>query len=265
MYRNIISGYYTGYYEMPLLDNTDYLKSNGKDGWQSQSYMERYLGSAASTVKSFTSDYIGGLDIASRPKWTIDGGGEPYGDIEIKVMLFNDNIASTYNNMAFVHSFVGGNLWYQDAIVQKAPSLYDVELPGRMRYYFCACTVSVKFSGKVRVVSSNNISSDDLRRVFAKNGWFHFTDLVEMNPYVLNNIPDAYDITFTFTPLLPNNYNTYFAYIQNDEKDSVKGVGSSINNIWTQFLDTFDASLNQASSVNAGEQKPLPSIPSNPV
>ena len=251
LYRNMISGYYTGYYEIPLLENTDFLNSRGSDGWEAQGFVDRFFGGAGSMVKGFMTDNVGsGLDIATKPKWQVQGGGEPFKDITIKVTLFNDNLKAAYNNMAFIHSFVGGNLWYQDTLIQKCSSLYDVELPGRCRYYFCSCNVEVNFLGKVRVVSLAKNKSDIIKNlsVFTKaksqsDIILDYNTLNKMNPYVLNNIPDAYDMTFTFHPLLPNNYNTYYSYIIGSDDDAVKGVGSQIDNLWQNLASTVSAAV----------------------
>jgi len=260
LYKNIISGYYTAYYEIPLLENGDFLSSKGTAGWTQQGFVERYFGTAGSSIKSFMADNIGsGLDIATKPKWSIEGGGEPFKDITIKVMLFNDNIASTFNNLAFIHSFVAGNLWYQDTLIQKASSLYDVELPGRLRYYFCTCDIEVNFVGKVRVLSQgltydNVLDKDVIKKDLAKYN-IPLTVLSNMNVHVLNNIPDMYEVTFTFHPLLPNNYNTYCAYLRGASEDDVKGVGTQINNVWEQLAKGVDAKVQAANNKTAATQE----------
>jgi hypothetical protein len=78
-----------------------------------------------------------------------------------------------------------------------------------------------------------------------------------MNPYVLNHIPDAYDVTFTFKPLLPNNYNTYYAYILGDEGDDVKGIGTKITNLWENLTNSVNASLTQqqTNTTNAAKEQ----------
>lgn len=251
LYKNIISGYYTGYYEIPLLENGDYLSSKGSTGWEAQGFVDRFFGAAGGTIKGFMTDSIGsGLDIATRPKWSISGGGEPFKDITIRATLFNDNITAVFNNLAFIHSFVGGNQWYQDTLIQKCSSLYDVELPGRLRYYFCTCDIEVNFVGKVRVLSRGLTETGTMDTTRIREDLDDLLGLnnvaFNMNPHVLNTIPDIYEITFTFRSLLPNNYNTYYAYLQGSEEDAVQGVGSQINNMWEQLAKSVDAKVTAA-------------------
>lgn len=229
MYKNLISGYYTGYYEIPAITYDDFLDSRGSDGWTKQGFTDRFFGSAASTVKNFMSDNIGsGFDIATRPKWSIDGGGDGRDNISFKATLFNDNLNSVFNNLAFIHSFVAGNLWYQDTIIQKCSSLYDVEVPGRFRYYFCTCDVSVKFIGKVRKINN--------RAALWNNTSMNF------NLEVLNNIPDAYDITFNFKSLIPNNYNSYIAYILNEDINNIT-VGQRVDTLMQDMANKVNAAV----------------------
>lgn len=253
LYRNLISGYYTGYYEIPILENGEFLQSNGSNGWKQQGFVERFFGdTAGSTIKTFMADNIGsGLDIATRPKWSIEGGGDPFKTITIKVMLFNDNLLAAFSNLAFIHSFVAGNQWYQDTLIQKCSSLYDVELPGRMRYYFCTCDIEVNFVGKTRVIS-RGLSLDNIildKKTLRDDLWMFgipMATLDNMNPYVLNNIPDMYEMTFTFHSLLPNNYNTYYAHLRGDTKDGVQGVGTQIDTISKQLMDSVSAKVSAA-------------------
>jgi len=234
MYKNIISGYYTGYYEIPVLSYDGFLNSRGSEGWKQQGLMERQLGMASGIVKNIT-DHLGtSIDIATRPKWSIEGGGSGFDDITLEVSLFNDNLAAVFNNLAFIHSFVGGNLWYQDIIVQKSSSLYDVEIPGRFRYYFCTCDIEVKYVGKVRKI-------EGIGKNILKQYWLWDADVFNME--ILNNIPDAYKLTFKFSSLIPNNYNSYFAYVINDKNDSVT-VGKNIDSLYAQLFNATTAAVN---------------------
>jgi len=245
MYKNLISGYFTGYYEIPLLDNTDFLVSNGQQGWSSQSFVSRMFGDQmTSTVKDFMSNSIGsGLDIATRPKWSVEGGGDGRDNISMTVTLFNDDLTAVTQNLSFIHSFVGGNMWYQDTIIQKCSSLYDLEVPGRFRYYFCTCNVKVAFKGKVRRFSHFNINSSIMAS---------FTDPSKINMETFNNIPDAYEVTFEFKSLIPNNYNSYVAYLMSNRENEVV-VGQRIDNLYKKLADSVQGGVTKG-AISRGER-----------
>jgi len=245
MYKNLISGYFTGYYEIPLLDNTDFLVSNGQQGWSSQSFISRMFGQTGETVKEFMSNAIGsGLDIATRPKWSVEGGGDGRDNITMTVMLFNDDLTAVTQNLSFIHSFVGGNMWYQDTIIQKCSSLYDLEVPGRFRYYFCTCDVKVEFKGKVRKFSSNIDTS--IISSFANSSRF--------NMETFNNIPDAYEVTFSFKSLIPNNYNSYVAYLMSNRENEVV-VGQRIDNLYKKLADSVQKAVTDGEVERAQNQQ----------
>lgn len=245
MYKQLISGYFTGYYEVPILDYNGFLNSQGVDGWESQSFMERFFTSnGAGLVKDFMGNNIGsGFDIATRPKWSVDGGGKGFPQITLEMVLFNDNIKAVFNNLAFIHSYVGGNLWYQDTIIQKCSSLYDVEVPGRFRYYFCKGNIQVDYIGKVRQIADMSSATSSKNNILLK--FFNEqknSDTNSFNLDVLNNIPDAYRLTFTFESLIPNNFNSYIAYVNQNDKDSVN-VGKNVESMYESLANSIQASV----------------------
>lgn len=246
MYKNLISGYYTAYYEIPILEYDGYLNGQGSTGWKAQGFMERMVtDNIASTVKGFMSDKIGSsIDIATRPKWQIEGGGDPFPSIKLELVLFNDTFKALLNNLAFIHSYVSGTLWYQDGFIQKCSALYDVEIPGRFRYYFCTCDISVEYLGKVRQVVDMDKEGKD--NIFLR--WFNKDagkDNYSPNLDVLNNVPDAYKLTFTYNSLLPNNYNTYISYVTQTKDDAVS-VGMTLTSLSEKFITAIDTATTAA-------------------
>lgn len=235
-YRNLISGYYTGYYEIPVLNYDDFLESKGSNGWSQQGLISRVFGDTiGSTVENFSKNVLGsGLNIATRPRWTIESGGDGRDNISLDLMLYNDNFKSFTENLTFINSFVAGNLWYQDTIIQKCPSLYDIEIPGRFRYYFCTADIKVSYKGKVR-----KFVIDDSKIQELKN---NIPEIMSWNIEVFNNIPDVFEVSIKFNSLIPNNYNTYFSYLLNNEENKAN-VGSNVKNIYTQVFDSMQAKI----------------------
>lgn len=252
IYRSLISGTYTAYYELPFMndESRNYLSSDGNSGWKSEN-----LGTALdgvipfiNQIKSFASKFMeGGIDIASRPKWN-SSSVTNYQPIKTNFTLFNDTYEHFEQNLKFIHTFVAGNLWVQDVLVQRSSSLYDVEIPGRTRQCFCSANVSVKYSGKVRINdkifagSGDMISLDDV-----VNGKLLLQPHMDLkNRDLLRYIPDAFEVDVEFHSLVPNNFNTYMSYVSFN--DVIPSVGGTISSIEQKIADNIAATdkINQS-------------------
>lgn len=258
MYKNIISGFYTASYEFPLLDGAGrnlFLNSEGSEGWSEQSFMGRFAGEGDSSIAAKVAGFIGstaemlgvqGFDIASRPKWSIKGGGRPYNGnagVEVKFILYNNDLHSFKANTKMVNCFVGGNLWLQDTFIQKSSSLYTVEIPGRAYLSLCKADIKVNFIGKIRKISEKNIKK--LVQNSQDNDTGTPAEVTELgstqyNEQLLLNIPDAYEVNIIFTSLLPNNFNTY---MMNVNKLATIGVGTNISSYYEKFAANIKTEL----------------------
>jgi len=255
MYKNIISGFYTGYYEFPLFDGNGkdtYINSTGNDGWTTQSFMDRFAGTGDSSLISkmagffkSTAEMLGvqGFDIASRPKWSIEKGGNVYNGsagVEVKFCLYNSDLHAFKANCKLVNAFVSGNLWLQDTFIQRSSSLYTVEIPGRTYLSTCTADVAVKYTGKIRKLPVKNfdmlLNSTSDKDTGEKVNIFSNTD--NINKQILLNIPDIYEVTIKFTSLLPNNFNTYMMNIYNMDAIS---VGQEIKSYYEKVIENYNA------------------------
>lgn len=258
MYKNIISGFYTASYEFPLLDGTGrnlFLNSDGKEGWSQQSFMNRFHGQGDESIISKVSGFIKGtaemlgvqgFDIASRPKWGLERGGSVYNEgmgVEVKFMLYNNDLHSFKANTKLINCFVGGNLWLQDTFIQKSSSLYTVEIPGRAYLSLCSASIKVSFVGKIRKLPEPNAGyltqctedKDTGQAVSLRK-----LDSAMYNKQILLNIPDAYEVTIVFNSLLPNNFNTY---MMNINKVSNIQVGQQITSYYEKFLENVKTQI----------------------
>lgn len=265
MYKNIISGFYTASYEFPLLDGSGrnlFLNSDGQDGWSGQSFMNRFAGQGDEVIAAKVAGFIGstaemlgvqGFDIASRPKWSVQNGGKTYNNgmgVECKFILYNNDLHSFKANNKLVNCLVGGNLWLQDTFIQKCPSLYTVEIPGRAYLSLCTATIHVNFIGKIRKLPVKNFdkltdkSEDKDTGTKAYLTWLQGD---QYNQQLLLNIPDAYEVTIVFNSLLPNNFNTY---MMNINKISTIGVGTNIASYYEKFAANIRTELNLLEAQN---------------
>jgi len=217
-YTHMIGGYFTAKYEVPYLDKQNYLNGQGSEGWTARSLKSKMLGPLADIAKKFSGDTLNAFDIAAKPKWQLDGSGPTYENITCELTLFNYDEEALWKNFKLIHTLIPGNMWYQSVLLQKSSCLYDIEIPGRMRFYLCKADMSATFEGKQRR------APEIFRKRVAQMSALGYS----MNESAIFNVPDAYKITMTFTPLVPNNFNMYMNYFMKDINDS---VGSSPGNV----------------------------------
>jgi len=235
-YQSLITGYFAAMYDIPFIDHVEYLNGGGAEGWSPRSLKERILPGGLSGFLSKFSDTLAAFDIASKPKWQLTGTGPTYKEISVEFVLFNENIDALAKNIKFLHSIVPGNMWVQDQMLQRSSSLYDVEIPGRMRWFFCKADISSEFAGKVRYMTDDQIKTI-IDRITTNSS-------ISINPEAFRFIPDQYKMTISFTPLLPNNFNTYLFYLGN-YADKVE-VGEQRLDVSSGILEATAASLKDA-------------------
>lgn len=220
-YTNLIGGYYSGQYKLPFFDQSTFLQGMGDQGWESKSMKQRMLGGLGSMMDNF-SEAFSAFDIAGKPKWSMDGSGPAGAEITFEMTLFNSTEKSTIQNIRMLNSLVSGNMWTQNIFLQLSPCLYDIEVVGRYRYYFCKADIKVDYVGKQRKPFAG------LRGQLATN-----TENPIGNPNAYSYIPDAYKITVKFVSLIPNNFNMYLNYLLEDTNkvtvgDSRSSTGSAL-------------------------------------
>jgi hypothetical protein len=157
-YKNLIGGFYSGLYKFPFFEKTEYLHGMGDQGWESKSLKQRLLPGPLAGIADKVSSVIGAFDIASRPNWNMNGAGPVSDKVEFSITLFNSSSEATVKNIKMIHSLVGGNMWLQKGLIQISPCLYDVEVVGRFRYWFCTADIKVDFIGQNRTPSEKVIS-----------------------------------------------------------------------------------------------------------
>jgi len=230
-YRNMIAGYFTAQYEVPFFDKSEYHKPDGANGWQSTSLKSRMFGSLADVIGEMSNSF----DIASKPKWTIESGGSSYSEITCEFYLHNYNSNALAKNFKFLHTLIPGNMWFQNALLQHSSSLYDIEIPGRFKFYLCKASINTEFIGKVRMPSQTAVN----KIVRLSNGG--------LNISAIQTVPDAYKVTISFTPIIPYNLNTYLNYMltEYNEKYSTT-IGSARKDVSGTLLDATAKSIENA-------------------
>ena len=248
-YRNLIGGFYTAQYDLPFFQQTGYLNGMGDQGWESRSLKQRLFPAGLSGILDKFSDVASSFDIASKPKWTMDGSGPAMEEVTFEFMLFNHTAEDVIKNIKLIHSLCGGNMWIQKSFKQLSPSLYDIEVPSRYRYYFCKAMIKAEYSGKQRLAPQGLIQQFSADRESLD---------IQINPNAFKYVPDAYKMTITFQPLIPNNFNTYLNYLSNDTNrisvgDNRESVGFKFASTTKELADQYAKEAEEADRRNINQ------------
>jgi hypothetical protein len=237
----MIGGFYTARYDLPFFSQPDFLHGMGDVGWEARSLKQRLFPAGLAGMLDSFSDLASSFDIASKPKWSVDGSGPASDSITFDFMLYNTSSDELIRNLALVHSITSGNMWVQKQFKQLSSSLYDIEVEGRYRYYFCKADIKVDYVGKQRIVTD-----DTVRRIKNK---FNNNSQIIMNDTAIRHQPDAFKVTITFQSLIPNNFNTYLNYISNDSNNVT--VGKEIQSVGLKMATTINEMVGRTTENNS--------------
>jgi hypothetical protein len=239
-YSNIIGGFYTARYDMPFYNQEGFLHGMGDVGWEARSLKQRLFPAGLAGMLDKFSDLASSFDIASKPKWSVDGSGPASDSVTFEFMLYNVTSDDLVNNLAFVHSLSSGNMWVQKQFKQLSSCLYDIEVEGRYRYYFCKADIKIEYSGKERIIT------DDVLGIIKAH--FGNNSQIVLNDNAIRRQPDAFKVIITFQSLIPNNFNSYLNYISNDSNNV--SVGKEIESVGIKMATSIGEIINRTTDDN---------------
>lgn len=151
IYRRIVAGVYMSSYEMPFYpdNNTPFIHGGNSDAFKQNTLGDGIVGQI---LKVFGNAF-GNMDILYSLEWNPPAS---YDTVEYSFKLFNRKSDDVYKNLRFIHSLIPEAMWFQNGIFQIPNTLYDVEIPGRTRYYWCAGEFDCKYNGKTRYFTAYN-------------------------------------------------------------------------------------------------------------
>ena len=146
--------------------------------------------------------------------------------------IYNDTLEHAMLNLAFIWSFTAVTQAVTDIVTIRPPYLFDIEVPGGVRYKYCTCRFEATPEGKLRRIASA-LGSDrtDIKGVF--KSLFGF----DVNPDAIAYVPDFYKISITFRPLVPNLWNFIYSYLHNAA--STPMVGDEVHHLIAQLVKDF--------------------------
>lgn len=234
--RQMFAGDFLGGYEIPYYADT-YLSAESIANWDRSGL----TGQLGSTLGKLIKENLA-LDVPTTPTWTNENGGGAPPPLETELILYNKDVDALTKNYRFIHALIAGAYWTQIGYNQKSPNLYDVTIPGRLHYFYCAMDVDVAYLGKSRKLS--DVAYNKFLAGFGTNnsGKSNFGGLKRGSMF-----PDGYKIKIKLQSLMPNNFNMYLDYLLNGseengsvDRDLVLTLGNIIGDVGARFPKVFN-------------------------
>jgi hypothetical protein len=236
-----ISGFYTLTCKLPFFgNNAPILKSSGasafKVGWGLNGATED-----SNALISLARNIGFGGTVWNNPiEWSPDKvGDDGFAPLNYSFNIYNDTLEHMLTNLAFIWSFGATTQAVTDYVMFRPPYLYDIEIPGGVRYKYCTCGFQVTAQGKLRRVTSlqqcgTNANGDTLCSLFKSICG------IDINPNAISHVPDYYKVDLVFRPLLPNMWNFIDSFLH--DGNTVPSTGKELRHMLAKLVANFNAS-----------------------
>jgi hypothetical protein len=212
-YNQLLKGKYIASFEVPYFDN-HFLHAKGAEGWSASTLQEKLGGKIGESILGVMG--FGNLNIAVRPRFDLDGSGPMADAIDIEFFLYNETAEALAANINFLTSLASGPLWVQSGFLQRSSNLYDVDIPGRLHYYFCTMDLQIDYHGKTRRLGTDayGVVQGTVNSAF-------------LSEYISKDslVPDGYKLKISLQSLVPNNFNIFASVLTGrDPKHAIDSV-----------------------------------------
>jgi hypothetical protein len=201
---SIAIGRYSMMCKLPYIGSSSaMIQSSGEHGWNSPvtNNASGGIGDVLNVIGGITGMEIGWSEPLS---WT-SANMSQFTPLRANFAIFNDTFEHFITNYAFIVEFMATTKAVTDMIFIRSPYLYDIEIPGGLRYNLCSCTASISPIGKMR-----KLSYDESHIKSVMNDVFN----INLNPASVQYIPDAYNVSLEFKSILPDLWNFADGYIR---------------------------------------------------
>jgi hypothetical protein len=150
-------------------------------------------------------------------------GEDAYNPVNYSFNIYNDTLEHAMTNLAFIWSFGSTTQSVTDLVMLRPPYVYDIEIPGGVRFKYCTCGFEVRPGGKTRKFTSikqdgMTKNDDEVCKVFKELYG------VDVNPVAFSHVPDYYTVSITFRSLLPNTWNFVDSFLHHGDTAPQNGV-----------------------------------------
>lgn len=144
-------------------------------------------------------------------------------------------------------------MWLQRGMFQQGGCLYDIQIPGRIRFFCCKADISVEHAGITRVPPKEFFDQLDLH-IGEMDGEYTVT----RDKYDSIRVPDVYKVKISFQSLIPNNYNTYlFTYFESDRIEENTELTIKDGTISESVVDAVSKGIQKTYDETIGEAKKI--------
>ena len=235
-----VAGRYTMMCKVPLIYNDAVvIQSTGSEGFKRGAIGYQLKGSSGdgkNAAQKLLADVTQDLNVglSEMIKWIYDVNGASYTmtPVKTKFTIYNDTFEHFLTNYTFIIGFMATTKAVTDGFLVRAPYLYDIIIPGGMRYMLCTCNASIKNVGNIRMLSAN---TDSIAKQFNEGLG------VPLNCDAIRYIPDAYEVSLEFKSVLPDLWNFIDSYINMNTKSNDKRphIGQEISSTLATFVKTL--------------------------
>lgn len=234
-------------YELPFYSDY-FLSTDGRKGWKTGGAELWYGRNLAQLAARFAS-----IGYPTTPDWEFEPNFE---NLDFTFHLINDSPEATLKNTIWLYSLVAGTMYVQIENEQvdltkadqqtvnmltmavtkyltsissffKSPNVYEIVVPGRLRWLWCSMSVNVKCVGK--------LYKDGLTRT---NG---ATESMADNGAAF---PEAYKVEVSFQSLLPQSFNqfNYFLTTKSSAQTPITDASSAGQKMAQEIIESLKKS-----------------------
>ena len=238
MLLEIINGHYAFNCKLPYIGNSGrpLIQTSGESGWNGG-------GNMISGAFEAIGDAVGINAAWNNPLRWSRSDIKNFTPLHLHFTAFNDTFEHFLSNYLFMTLFMATGKAVTDIIFVRAPYLYDIEIPGGFRYQLCTLSGSISPIGKTRCLVSDSSQFSQLEaalKTFIGGGER------DVNMNAIRYVPDAYDMDFTFTSMLPDLWNFMDSYVfPTKGRENTPGIGDNqaYGSQWHNIPDTLSGRL----------------------
>ena len=210
IFMTMIYGNYKAHFRIPMSQkDVSFGIANGQMGWQGSDSNLIDAGNELSAIGQGLSE-INIPNVFMRKKWVQTSVIESGRTFSCSFYLFNDTLEHFMLNFNYIIHILALCSPITDTSFVRPPYLFNIKIPGGLRYLLCSCTCNIRNIGKIRKLGSREYVANIMKHITEQFAWIE--DLASDE---LTYCPDGYQVTLEFKSLIPPTWNFDQAYLTN--------------------------------------------------